>query len=375
MNERGVPYVDADGHVLEPPSLWDEYLEPKQRGRFELRSEAIGEIAYVDGEQVCKMPAPAALAGAVGVPGEEVFSGRFRYRDARAGGFDGKARLADLDADRIDMAVLYPSIWLCLQGVRDPKLAAAMMRAYNDWMQEYCGADRARLHPVGVVALQNMEASLRELERLAGDMGVATVMVRTNTPRERPFHGAHYEPFWAACERLGVLVALHPFAIDDMYGVTTCFDLGTIFHVAAIGFPLDMILTLSQLIGGGVLERHPALRVLILESSVGWLPTMLARMDHQYEVIGNLVPYLPHPPSFYWERQCSISFEPDEEQVPALLPWIGARKLVWATDYPHFDATFPGVTDELDKAIGGLPPEDQDRIVGLNAVELYSLRI
>jgi ketosteroid isomerase-like protein len=133
------------------------------------------------------------------------------------------------------------------------------------------------------------------------------------------------------------------------------------------------MLACAQLITFGVLERHPSLRLVFLESSGGWAPFWLERLDEQAESFGGFCPDLKLRPSEYFARQCAISFEVDERTLPALAPFVGAERIVWGSDYPHHDATFPGAVDALRRTIAPCPTAVQAKVLGLNARDIYRL--
>jgi predicted TIM-barrel fold metal-dependent hydrolase len=152
-------------------------------------------------------------------------------------------------------------------------------------------------------------------------------------------------------------------------------EMSNIFFSQAISNPFDMMETLTVMICGGVLERFPRLKVIFLEANGGWIVPWLERLDHHYEVFRWDVPWLRLKPSEYFRRQCWISFDPDESTIAftARSPLVGADRIIWASDYPHPDAKFPGVVKELREATANLAPQEQERILGLNSANLYSL--
>jgi predicted TIM-barrel fold metal-dependent hydrolase len=133
------------------------------------------------------------------------------------------------------------------------------------------------------------------------------------------------------------------------------------------------MLACAQLIAFGVMERHPDLRFVFLESGGGWGPFWLGRLDEQVHGFGDFCPEMKRMPSEYFAHQCWISFEVDEPTLPALLPFVGEDRVVWGSDYPHHDATFPGAVKELRETISSLPGEIQAKILGGNARALYRL--
>ena len=150
---------------------------------------------------------------------------------------------------------------------------------------------------------------------------------------------------------------------------------GNIFFTQSISNPFDMMNTLAFTVAGGVCERFPELKLVFLEAGGGWLVPWLERLDHQQQTFPWDVPGLKLRPSEYFRRQCWISFDPDESLLAftANSPLCGADRIVWASDYPHADARFPGVTEELEEAIAPLGASAQAAIAGENAAALYGL--
>jgi predicted TIM-barrel fold metal-dependent hydrolase len=141
----------------------------------------------------------------------------------------------------------------------------------------------------------------------------------------------------------------------------------------AVSHTFEQMFACAQLIAEGVLDRHPGLRVVFLEAGGGWAPYWLARLDHQVASYGGYAPRMQLTPSEYFARQCWVSFEIDEVTLPALAPFVGVDRIVWGSDYPHADSTFPGALDELRATIAPLPVEQQTRILSANATALYAL--
>jgi len=140
-----------------------------------------------------------------------------------------------------------------------------------------------------------------------------------------------------------------------------------------VSHSFEEMLACAQLITFGVLERHPALRFVFLESSGGWAPFWLERLDEQAESFGGFAPDMKLRPSEYFARQCSISFEVDEHTLPALVPFVGAERIVWGSDYPHHDATFPGAVEAIRATVAPCTTATQTNVLGLNAKRIYGL--
>ena len=127
---------------------------------------------------------------------------------------------------------------------------------------------------------------------------------------------------------------------------------------------------------GGVAERFPGAKFMFLEANGGWLVPWLERLDHHAKKFSWDVPWLKMLPSEYFRRQCWISFDPDESMLAftANSPLCGADRIIWASDYPHPDAKFPGVTEELAEALEGLSYEQKRAITSESALALYGIK-
>jgi predicted TIM-barrel fold metal-dependent hydrolase len=359
--------LDADGHVLEPREAWAK-LPDEHRPRIETDATGYDHVIVGDAEIF------TARLGQMGTPGADVsaMDGPVPLEDALPGAFDPIVRLADMDAEGIDAAVLYPTIGLGCWGIPDKAAAVAVARAYNDWLATYCEKAPDRLFGAAMVPFQDPEAACAELRR-AHELGFVAAFVRPNPCQGRTIAHRANEPFWATADELGVAVGVHEglqMAVPPL-GIDRQPMNALVLH--AISHTLEQMLACAQLIGTGVLERHPGLRVVFLEAGGGWAPYWLARLDHQVPSYGGFAPELTILPSEYFARQCWISFEIDEETLPALVPHIGQERIVWGSDYPHADSTFPGAIDELRETIAPLADHVQERILGANAAELYGL--
>jgi predicted TIM-barrel fold metal-dependent hydrolase len=365
--------IDADGHVIEPADLWQRELPPSLRERgFAVRwnPDTCQEEVHLDGKVL--LPFGIVGVGLAGRPFDDIGKG-VRYSELHPGGSDPRQRLRDLDAERIDTAVLYPSIGLFLEAVEAPALAEACCRVYNDWLADYCRTDPERLIGIAGVPMQDVDAAVREMRRAVSELGMKGVFIRPNPCKGRSLHNPYFDPFWAACAEAGVPVGLHPSGAGDLPGTMQ----GLPIDAPIMGHPsiffIDDYIGFSQLVCGGVLERHPKLTVVVLEAGGGWLGHWFDRFDHFAHVYGWMAPELTLKPSEYFKRQCFISFDPDESTLPLLAPVIGEDRIVWASDYPHLDATFPGVVDELEEHLEKLAPAARDKVRGGNAARLYGL--
>jgi predicted TIM-barrel fold metal-dependent hydrolase len=394
--------VDADGHVLEHPNAMLKYIPQRFKDRcWHVAIDAKGEEwLHFDGHV---RPARAmALAGAGGMTLEEreaCLAGRYKYSEIRNGAFNPAARLSELAIDDIEQAVVYPTQFLGISAIEDQEFAEAQAMAYNRWVAEYCAYSPRRLFGIAAIPQRDIPRAVKMLDEIRA-LGHVGVFLRPNPSQEGTwFWDEMYEPLWAKLEDLGLAVGLHPFLVPDMPGAIRSiglagmvapgakpnpgssdeggdtFGLKNIFFSQGLGNPFDMQIAMATLICGGVLERHPRMKVIFLEANGGWIVPFLERLDHHYEIFRWEVPRMKLKASEYFKRQCWISFDPDEStlRMTAESPLVGADRIIWASDYPHPDAKIPGVVDELRGAMQGLSAADQARIFGQNAIELYSL--
>jgi predicted TIM-barrel fold metal-dependent hydrolase len=313
------------------------------------------------------------------------------------GGYDPDARVADMDRDGIDAAVVYPSMALFfgpvdpIEALRNVEFVADCQRAYNDWVAEFCRAHPKRLFAMAAVPLQDVDLAVAEAERAVGRLGLRGVFVRPSPYiDELPFNHSVYDRFWAACQDLDIPVAFHPGVHVDTPGACRKFGLilddpnitatnsavdelhGGSGLGQAVGNTVDMIVTMGRLLMGGVCERFPRLRLLFLEAGGGWIPTQLERMDEQVKAFPLERRWLNMLPSEYFRRQCWAGFEAEEWNLAACAEFLGPDRVLWASDYPHPEF-HPEVVKEMKRRISTLPEADQRRIAGQNAIDAYNL--
>jgi predicted TIM-barrel fold metal-dependent hydrolase len=365
--------VDADGHLCEPPRLWEDNLPARLR-EHGIRLRWNEQTGYDECLVEDRMATDRGLVG-LGNAGEsfDEFGRGRHYEDLNPAGFDAHERVKVLDAEGIDIAVMYPGLGLKLGAIQDPDLAVESCKVYNDWLADWCAHAPDRLAGVGALPLQDPERAADEARRIAG-LGLKAGFARPNAYNDRPLHHRKYTPVWEALSETGLPIAFHPAGLADMPGASRA--LGGLMapgtHHALI-LLIDQQLTLSNLTYGGVLERFPELKVIILECGGGWIAHWMDRLDEFLESYGWATPNLSLTPREYFQRQCWISFDPGERTAPLLWPLIGADRITWASDFPHSDAKYPGVVDELREYTEGMDPVARDGLFGRNAAAMYSL--
>ena len=373
---RAYNVIDADGHILEPLDLWDKYMDPNYRDRAPrlVTDNVTGkEKLNVEGQLLGSDQGMGGIGG-VGARQGEVQAAEMKYEEGRPGGFDPHKRIPDMDADGIDAAFLYPSMGLFAGAVHEPALAAALCRAYNRWLADYCKPYPDRLFGIAMLPMQSVEHAVAEMKFARKELGFRGCFLRPN-----PYHGKKmisdpmYEPFWAAAEDLDFSIGFHEGSTTAMptVGVDRFEQDRAARHM--ISHTMEMMLAALSVIWGGVVDRHPKLRVAFLESGGGWIAPWLDRMDRHYDDQGfnDTAPKLR--PSELFKRNCWISFEPVENSVAVLADYIGPNKIMWATDYPHQDGFFPGAPQMLKERLGPLSPEARHGVLAGGALSFYGM--
>jgi predicted TIM-barrel fold metal-dependent hydrolase len=368
--------IDADGHVCEPVDLWERELPPsmRERGPRVRWSDGAGTQQVLVEDHVA-IPMGLAGLGNAGMHANQEFGNALRYPDdLNPGGWDAAERLAVMDAEGIDMAVLYCGLGQSLGGFDDVDLAIASHRVWNDWIADWTAADPDRLIGTAVIPPHDPAAAAREVERADG-LGLVAGVVRPNPVFGVSLWSPHFDPMYEALAGTGMPLGLHGAGLFDVDGVSKrmvdLMAMGT--HHALILF-MDQYLTLAGLVYGGVFERHPDLQVLVLECGGGWIAHWMDRFDEFLEAYDwALTAPLSLTPSEYFRRNCVISFDPGERTMGAMADLAGEDNLIWASDFPHSDAKYPGVVDELMERVDDLPAERQRKIVGANAARVYRI--
>jgi predicted TIM-barrel fold metal-dependent hydrolase len=373
--------VDADGHVLEPPDLWERYLEPRYRARaLRVRKDDRGlEYLEIDGRpsKLIRSGIPETL-GAMdrigGITYEREPVGLAYVDNAPLGAMDPVERLQRLDLENIDRSFLYPTLGvLWVAECDDEDLTQAYIRAYNRWIVDFCADSGGRLVPIAQLSLGDPAAAEAELRRAAGD-GVKGVWVPPFTWTRQPLgHPDHHRVFAAAAE-LGLPLGIHPsfepkWAAPGRFGEMTSIRFSFFINVTASDAVRHAFTSMFQF---GVFDLFPELQLVVLESGASWIGYWLDRMDSVYEMPqGKTVP-LKEAPSHYFRRQCWISGDPDERTLAAIIPLVGQDRFFWASDFPHPDHP-PEYVGRMGRIVEALPEEARAGLLGRNVLAAYGL--
>src|SRR3954451_4272185 len=326
--------VDADGHILEPPTLWEDYIDPPLRDRalrIVLDEDGLEELE-IDGRRsaMSRRGFPATL-GSMGAPDLvdiQKNPERTYLREAPFGSMDPRERIEVLDAENIEAALLYTTVGLLWEAeVQDPALAQAYTKAYNRWICEFC-AGEPRLAPTAHLSLSDPAAAAAELARAVGEGargGYVAPFHHGGVPLGHPDN----DVVFAAAQDLDVPLAIHP-TFEPQWTKGT--RMGTWENVkqlrllATVAGADGVRHQFTTLFDFGVFDKFPRLKMLVLESGGGWIGYWLDRIDAVYShtVIGSRVP-LKNKPSDYFRERIWISCDPDERIIPALAARYGVE--------------------------------------------------
>ena len=374
--------VDADGHILEPADLWENYIDPKFRDvalRVVKDENGLDELE-INGQRsrMSRKGFPSTLA-AMGRQdlAKMMFDPDVTYDNhAPAAATDPKERLKYLDAEHIDAAVIYTTTGLLWEAeLEDADVSQAYTKAYNRWICEWCSDGGGRLIPTAHLSLTDPAAAARELERAVGE-GARGGFVAPFTHTRKPLGHPDHDAVFAAAQDLDVPFAIHPtFEPQWTKGERN----GTWEHLRELRLTASVAASdgvrqqFATLFDYAVFDKFPRLKVLVLESGGGWLGYWLDRMDAVYghTVMGKNAP-LKHKPSDYVRSQCWISCDPDERTIAHLADRYGASRFMWASDFPHADHT-PEYIHDLDELASMFPDDTRRQFLGDNCRELFKI--
>ena len=377
--------IDADGHVLEPPDLWHRYLEPRYRDRaLCIRTDDEGrEYVEIDGKpsKLVRNGMPGGLGmmdRLGGIVYEREATGSAYVDNAPLGAMDAAERIERLDMEGLEACLLYPTLGvLWVAECEREEITQAYLRAYNRWIVDFCADSGGRLVPIAQLSLGDPKSAEQELRRAAAD-GVKGVWVPPFSSTRLGVGHPQHDCVFAAAEELGLPLGIHP-AFDPLWAHQRRFEE---MHGAQFTFFENVIAgdavrhAFTSLFQYGVFEKFPALKVIVLECGSSWIGYWLDRLDAVYaSPQGMLVrERLREKPSFYFERQCWISADPDETTLPGVMDVVGEDKFFWASDFPHPDHA-PDYIPQLCRLVEKLESSAQRALLGANVAEVYGLSL
>ena len=387
-----IPIVDADTHINEPPDLFTARFPAALADRAPRMVDVTRGKAWQWDSGRRSSITPLCNAAGKSPMSWTLFSDGYD-ETYRPGAWDPAPRLADMALDMVDMHVLYPTY--VLTGAHnlshDREVQLACVRAYNDWISDFAAYDLDRLVAVAVMPATGVEDAIAEARRVAAKPGLRGVLLSSwPNGSHNPKHPVD-DPFWSALEELDLAAIVHV-GFAEGGEVETAGEAADAAHngggpqepadrIASITLAMlnperqavSTIPILGHLILGGVLERHPRLRVGFSEVGAGWVPFFLEQTNdnfsrHRFWTHCDL----PMLPSEYWYRQCFTTFQQDRYAITNR-DLVGVHTMMWSSDYPHTGADWPNSVTSIENQLHGVPDADRRLILWENARRLYGL--
>ena len=359
MAKNGFRILDSDMHIMEPPDLWLRYIDDEFKARAPrgLTSSNVRDLrmVYPDGREWARTTTRQNDSAR----GHNFERNQTVYRADAERGWTAEVQLEAMDVEGIDVAVLYPTRGLRALVVEDmdAAFAAAIARAYNDWLHDFCKKNPQRLIGAGMISPYDMNDAVAEARRCATELDFRAVFLRANPLVKHQWHEDYYEPLWHALEKFNLALGFHESTGTGKQQIGERLEPNLMLR-RIYAQPMEQMIALGSFCAGGVLARHPKLRVAFLEANCSWLPWLLWRLDEGWEREGDVWAADVHmPPSEYFKRQCVVSVEPDEATITHVIEYMGGKHVVFSTDYPHGDSKFPEAVDHFLK----LPVSDEEK--------------
>jgi predicted TIM-barrel fold metal-dependent hydrolase len=388
------PIVDVDAHVVEPPDVWSSRLPQKYKnigphieyrptGHPKLDGGSYIEEPGTEGPDVAwwfyedHRYSVKRLIAAAGYPADEITLAGITYDQMRPGCWQPKERVADMELNGVQAQLCYPNYprfagQIFLWG-KDRELALLCVRAYNDWMvEEWCGDSGGRLVPLCLVPLWDADLAAAEVRRNAARGVRAVVFTELPSYLGLPSpHSGYWDPFFQACSETQTVVCMHigsgtktPQASPDAPDAVAA---SIIFGNSAA--------SMADFLYSGVFVRFPQLKILYAECQIGWIPYLLERLDDVWETHrgwSNSQLHIPQPPSTYYFDHVYSCFFKDAVGV-RLLDLVGEDNVMFETDYPHQDGTWPHSRQAAAEQFGHLTDVQINKLARGNAINLFGL--
>ena len=362
MGRFGHYVIDADGHGGEPLD-WRRRIPDAHHEQMR---------AYVGAMKATYTGLPGGGMKADEKPSTDAEESDLDFSvSMRPGMYDPEPRMADMDLEGIDVAVLFPPGAGEEWAMNDPAFAAALCRTLNDARAEYASHAPDRLKLVAKLPMLDPKLAAEELERCVSEHGFVGMVTATHI-REKNLDDPSFDVVWQTAERLGVAVCTHgggqapgqtPILVDRFES-----RLG----IHAMTHPVGAMQAVYNFTVGGILHRFPALRVGFMEAGVGWLPFWLERLDEHYALMPEQAPQIDRPPSEYFPGRCFLTTEPGEAMAPYVFERISPEIVCYSSDYCHWDCDFPDSVKLLEERTD-LHASFKDPLFSRNAAKLYDL--
>ena len=384
--------VSTDCHANEPGGYLAAYIEPRYRHRIprlEVREDG-SQWMITEGTRPSMVKPGRATKT---VQEQQAFEKAEHNRHAgsrmeeedRLRAKTGRTieqRLADQDADGVDVELIFANKGLMCFATPDPVFAMAMCRAWNRWAYDYFGGaegwNGGRTRPLALIASGDQEGALAEVCWAAEHDFVGLSL--GNSPVYGPkvwgnleYNDPSFEPLWQLVEETALPITFHVSTGRDPRAVGG--NGGAIINYVCHSMETT-IEPLVQLITSGVFQRHPGIQAGLVESGIGFLPWLLETMDYAYKAHHFWVrPVIPEPPSHYFRRHCFATFQEDHAGLAAVEPSDLVANVMWANDYPHHEGSWPHSAASIERQMSGLTEASRADILGLNAARVFGLAV
>ncbi len=368
--------ISSDSHIVEPPDLFVDRMDAAKYGDRipHLVHEDENDYWYSDHKRMGVLGSFGASAGMrFERPGDIKREGRMA--DILLGAYDPHAHVRDMELDGVHANILYPSIGLEMFGVSDTVILRDIFAAYNLWLSEFCSHYPDKLKGIAMVLLDDeIEEGIGDL-RKAADSGFAGAMISVYPKPEHAYDHPMYDPFWAEAQELNFPLSLH--TSTERPSVAKNATVSGVAQSGAnrVNAEYWVRMSLAQMVLCGIFERFPKLNIVEVEHDLAWIPFFYNRLDVTYIERVTQAPYRYKGdvlPSDFMRSNVYHSFQEDGLGVRDR-DIIGVNNLLWGSDYPHAESTFPESQRILDEIMEGVPEDEKALIVGGNAARLYNL--
>lgn len=364
----GYRLIDSDTHINEPPDLWTSRVPAKFKDAVpRQQSFEKGDAWVMEG---APDPINFGLNAAAGLPFEER-KPWVRWEDLRPGGHDPKARLEEMDVDKVDAAIVYPTprISQLMFATKDPELHLVMVQAYNDWLSEFCGYDPTRLGGAFIIPNRGVDQALAEIERVADRPGMIAPMFGCY-PTGSLDLTEESEPVWQAVTERGLALHIH---VSLGQSMPRDIHVGPATEQAArsaLRFS-DAAVRMQQFMASGTLKRIPDLRLVFVEVDAGWVPYIKEQLDNRFlrKTAGRDL-RTQELPSQIIERHFYYTYITDHFAI-ANRHAVGLERIMWSSDFPHSGSDWPNSATNLHAVFSQIPAAERDLILCGNAQRLY----
>jgi uncharacterized protein len=362
--------ISADGHVCEPADCYVDYIDPKYRDNApRIVEQDDGTDAFI--VPGMRRPVPLGFIDGAGFgPTERLARAKtMKFSDVREGAYRGDARIPYMDQDGLAAELIYASVGMGICMHRDTEYKSACMWAYNRWLAQMCADAPDRVFGLAQTAVASVDDAIADFQQ-AKDMGLVGMMM-PGDPVHEDYDHPDYDALWECATDLGLPIAFHILTSRS----------GSI-HAETRGHPMNnflgIIRAIQDVVGlmvlGGVFERHPDLKLVVAESDAGWLPHYMYRMDHAARINaeGGIIKGLSKLPSEYIRANVYATFQDDltAYRTVDLFPY---QHLLWASDFPHTDSTWPRSRQLIEEQASHLDEDEKQAIFRDNTATLFNL--